>query len=159
VDQPQPEQAQQPKKKSSSDRYVKLGFAAAFVLAAGVVLYYQLRGTDLPKSWGDDLAAALAEAQAASPPKRVVVFIRNYPASNADNRMVGTTLKKNKRFLRPFVRVQLRLDSEAPWARTYGVTRAPTMLLISADGGRFHRREGFIGEAEFRTEFLKAPLK
>lgn len=159
MDHPAEAQTQPTRKKSSADRWVKLGFAAAFVAVAGVIISLQLRGTKL--GWPGDLDAALAQAGESSPPQRVVVFVRSFPAGHYDKQMVKTTLAKseNIRALKPFVKVELTLDQSAPWAKKYGVTKTPTMLIISADGNRFHKQEGFIGEMEFRLKFLKAPLE
>ena len=159
MDQGEKEQARRAAKKRTMDRRVKLGFAAVFVLVAGIVLYFQLRGPTLPRDWGDDLGKALAEARQASPPKKVVVFVKGFPASATDSWMIRTTLAKNRKALGPYVKVALTLDADAPWAKKYGVTRTPTMLLISPDGERFHKQAGKIGETDLRDEFLAAPLR
>ena len=155
---PPPERAPGAKPVDPSERWVKRGFLAVFLVAAAIILYFQLRGTDLPDTWGRDLPAALAKARSADPPKNVVVFVKSFPAGENDNWMVTNTLKKNDRFLKSFVRVQLTLDRDAGWAKKYGVTTTPTMLVLSADGERFHRHSGRIGEVDFRKQFLKAPL-
>ena len=157
----QPQETKTPlDKKSRMDRRVKIGFLIVFLTAAAVVLYYQYRGESLA-GWGKDRDAALAEARAATPPKKVVVFIDTFPVSYYGQKMIAGTLKKPKsvKDMKVFVKVQLRLDAEADWAKRYGVTKAPTMLVISADGSRFHKQEGRIGELDFVKVFLKAELK
>jgi len=150
----------QPAKKSRTDRRVKIGFLIVFLVAAAAVYYSQIRGPELPGTWGDDLPAALAEAAAATPPKKVVVFIDSFPASFQGQEMIKGTLRKRRsvKDLAPFVKVHLRLDKDAAWAKKYGVTKAPTTLVLSADGGKFHKQEGRIGEIDF-LKFLKAELK
>ena len=158
MDQPAEAQRQPTKKKSPVDRWVKLGFVAAFVMVAGMVAFFQLRGATL--GWPRDLKAALAQAKKSSPQKMVIVFVRSFPASHYDKEMVKTTLAKrdNRKALERFVKVELTLDRSAAWAKKYGVTNTPTMLVISADGRRFHKEVGFIGEVDFREKFLTAPL-
>ncbi len=147
-----------PKKSKSTpaERWVKRCFILAILLAGVIVLYIQFRGPML--GWPDDLEAALAEAKAGR--RSVVVFVRSFPVSATGKRMVNTTLAKgrNKKALEKgeFLRVEIRLDRSADWAKKYGVTKTPTMLLIAPDGEKFHRQEGMIGETDFRDGFLKA---
>ena len=152
-------QPAQGRKKSPVDRRVKLGFALAFVLGIALIAYFQLRGPML--GWPGDLAAALAQAKRENRP--VVVFVRSFPITETGKRMVRTTLAKsgNKEALQKgnFLLAEVRLSREAAWAKKYGMTRTPTMLLIAPDGERFHKQEGFIGELDFRTVFLKARPK
>ncbi len=154
-------QATPPGKGSPVDRRVKIGFVLVFLAVAGVVVYLQLRPTRPKGHWLEDLDEAFAQAGAASPPRKVVLFVQGSPPSHDDARMTQGTLAKTPilRALERFVKVRLTLDADAPWARKYGVTRTPTMLVISPDGQKFHRREGFINETDFLTRFLKAPLE
>jgi hypothetical protein len=139
---------------------VKLGFALAVLMVLGIVLYYvQLRGPML--GWSEDLEEALARGQAEG--RHVVLFVRSFPVSEDDKWMVLNTLAKeeNRQALKKgnFILVERVLNRSADWARKYGLTGTPTMLVIAPDGKRFHRQEGRIGETEFRDEFLKAPLR
>jgi len=144
--------------KPRSDKWVKRGFFIVIAVAVLVVLYFQYRGPML--GWPSDLDAALAQGRAED--RRVVVFVRDFPASETTKRMVQTTLRKakNREALTKghFILAEIRLDRDAAWAKKYGVTRTPTMLVIAPDGERFHRAEGFIGEVPFRSVFLTAPL-
>lgn len=157
------EQGQAPtpegKRKSSLDRWVKLGFLVAFLVVIGIVTYFQLRGPVL--GWPGDLDEALATAKRES--RRLVVYVRSFPVSATGRRMVLGMLRKkeNQDALTQgnYVLAEIVLDRSAGWARKYGVTRAPTMLVVSPDGEKFHKQEGFIGELDFRNVFLKTPLR
>jgi len=153
-----PNERPAPAPKPRYDKWVKRGFLLVIVVAVLVVLYFQYRGPML--GWSSDLDAALAQGRAEN--RRVVVFVRDFPASETTKRMVQTTLgkSKNREALKKgnFILTEIRLDRDAAWARKYGVTKTPTMLVIAPDGERFHRAEGFIGEVPFRAEFLTAPL-
>ena len=155
------ERNNQPAKKSPMDRRVKIGFLIVFLAAAGIIAYWTWLGESLGSEWGDDLDKAFAEARSATPPKKLVVFVRSFPDSYEGQEMIRGTLKKAKsrKELKAFVKVQLRLDAGAAWAKKYGVTKAPTTLVLSADGESFHKREGRIGEIDFVKVFLKAELK
>ena len=39
-------------------------------------------------------------------------------------------------------------------AKRYKLTKLPTMVILDANGKELNRREGFIGEVEFRRGFL-----
>ena len=147
-----------PKKSKSTpaERWVKRCFLLAILLAGIIVGYIQFRGPML--DWPDDLEAALAKAKAEN--RAVVVFVRSFPVSATGKRMVLTTLSKrhNKKTLEKgkFLLVEIRLNRSADWAKKYGVTKTPTMLLIAPDGEKFHKAEGMIGETDFSDVFLKA---
>ena len=161
-------QAARPRGKGTSDRWVKRGFLLVLLAATGIIVCFQLRGPllagmsspDGKVTWGSDLAAA--QAQAGKEDRRVVVFVRKFPAADMAKQMVKTTLIQpaNWNALRDgkFIAVEVKLEPGADWARRYEVTTSPTMLVISPDGKEFHKQEGFIGETAFRDTFLKAPL-
>jgi len=146
-------------RKAPMDRRVKYGFLAVLLLVVAGVVYYQLRGRTL--DWPTDLDAAFAEARAATPRKKIVVFVYDFPTSATQQKMIAgpLTKKKSREALEAFVRVQLRLDTGADWAKKYGVTSAPTMLVLSPDGDAFHKAEGYIGEVDFVKKFLTAKLR
>ena len=148
-------------KKAPMDRRVKLVFLAIVLIGAAGIAYYQLRGQTLGEEWGDDLDAAFAEAKVAQPRKKIVVFVDTFPTSFNGQKMISGPLskKKSREALEAFVLVKLRLKSDADWAKKYGVTKAPTMLVISADGEAFHKAEGYVGEIDFVKRFLVAELK
>ncbi len=143
-------------RKSPADRWVKRGFLLAILLAVAIVLYIQYRGPML--GWPGDLDEVLTKAKAEN--RHIVVFVRTFPVSTTGKRMVQTTLaqKKNIESLKKggFLLAEVRLDSSAAWAKKYGVTKTPTMLLIAPDGEKFHKAEGMIGEIDFRKNFLHA---
>ncbi len=141
-------------KSTPAERWVKRCFLLAILLAGIIVGYIQFRGPML--GWPDDLYAALVKARAEN--RAVVVFVRSFPAGDIDKRMVQTTLSKNKKALEngKFLLVEIRLDRSAGWAKKYGVTKTPTMLLIAPDGEKFRKQEGMIGQTEFSDKFLNA---
>ncbi|MCJ7544903.1 MAG: hypothetical protein MUP47_10155, partial [Phycisphaerae bacterium] len=59
---------------------------------------------------------------------------------------------KDGRFIA--VMVKVRNLSRSNLASRYGIAKLPTLLVIGPDGAEKNRREGFIGEPEFRTGFL-----
>ncbi len=142
--------------KSSSERWVKRGFLLVLLLAVVIIGYMQFRGPRL--GWSGDLEQALSAAKAEG--RCVVVFVRSFPTSATGKWMVSKTLSKgrNKEALEKgnFLLVEIRLDRSSDWAKKYGVTKTPTMLLIAPDGEKFHKAEGKIGETDFRHKFLKA---
>ena len=144
--------------KPGKDRWVKRGFVIALLVAAAVVAFFQLRGPKL--GWPSDLDAALAQAQAGN--RKVVVFVRSFPLSTEAKDLISGPLSRpeNRQALEKgnFILVEIGLDRDADWAKRYGVAKSPTMLVISPDAQSFHKAEGFIGEVEFRAQFLTAPL-
>ncbi len=147
-----------PKKSKSTptERWAKRCFLLAIILTGIIVGYIQFRGPML--GWSGDIEDALVKARAEN--RAVVVFVRSFPVSATGKWMVSGTLSKsaNKKALEKgnFLKVEIRLDRSADWAKKYGVTNTPTMLLIAPDGEKFHKHDGKIGETEFRNEFLKA---
>jgi hypothetical protein len=157
VAQADPRETPRPRK----DRKVKFIFLAVILVILGVVTYMQLRGNKL--GWPSDFAAA--QAQAAAQDKKLVVFIRSFPATQTDNDMTkeGSPLNKerNRQAMADCVQCEVRLDRSAGWARRYGLQDAkttPVMLVISPDGKKFYRQDGFIGETDFRDKFMAHPL-
>jgi hypothetical protein len=158
---PPVEPASAPPPKKSKDLVVKLVFLAVILVILGVVTYMQLRGNKL--DWLSDFAAA--QAQAKKQNERLVVFIHSFPATQTDNDMTkeGSPLNKerNRQAMADCVKCEVRLDRSAGWARRYGLQDAkttPVMLVISPDGKKFYRQDGFIGETDFRDKFMAHPL-
>jgi hypothetical protein len=152
------EDAASARPKGRQDKLVKLGFLIVGLAVAGVVLYYQLRGP--VTGWSDDLDGALAQAKDQN--KRVLLFVRAFPSSPPQEQLVNTTFDTaaNRKLLKgELIPVELRFSAGADWARRYGVTSAPAVVVIAPDGKSFHRQEGYIGQGSFRDEFLKAPLE
>jgi len=145
--------------RSSTDRWVKRGFIIAILIAATIIVIIQWQPPKL--GWPTDLSAALSQAKQQN--HKVLVFVCSSPPSAEDRWMVSKTLAKpaNKKAIKNgnFITVQLVLDKSANWAKKYGVTRTPTMLIISPDGEHFYKQEGKIGEVDFRNKFLKTPLE
>jgi hypothetical protein len=144
--------------KGRHDKKVKLGFLAVGLAVAGVVLYYQLRGPMM--GWSGDLNGALAQAKAQD--KRVLLFVRAFPSTPIQKQLIETTfstLENRKVIERDLITVELRFSADADWAKRYGVTTAPAVVVISPDGKQFHRQDGNMGQGPFRSEFLKAPME
>lgn len=157
VAQAAPQETPTPRK----DRKVKLIFLALILVILGVVGYMQLRGSTL--GWPSDFAAA--QAQAASQNKKLVVFIRSFPATETDSSMAsgGGPLNKerNRQAMADCIKCEVRLDRSSGWARRYGLQDAkatPITLVISPDGKKFYRQDGYIGETDFRDKFINHPL-
>ncbi len=140
-----------PPKKRPMDRRVKIGFVVVVVVAVALVYYSQIRGTSLQGDWLDDFDEATATARAAAP-TRVAVLVTSFPVSDTDDRVVKVLNKaKSQKELKDFVCVRLRPAPKADWAKKYGVTKTPTLLLLSADGEKSWKHEGFISESELVT--------
>ncbi len=149
------EQALSLLKKSRRDRGIKLAFLVVTVVLVVLVYVKQRSGLNLP-GWGDDLSAALAQAAAENRP--VLAFFVSSPPDQVSRELTKNTLPKNAEAIRKgrFIKVVVKVGSVAKSepARRLGVTFLPTMLVIGADGLEKNRREGFIGEVEFRNGFL-----
>jgi hypothetical protein len=143
---------------SAPRRRSKYIFAILLVVACGLVYLNQLREPGLSKDWPQGLKERLQQAKRED--RRVLAFFVAYPPGEQTRRMIRTTLRKQKnheairdgKFLR--VREQLDPGLTSELATEYHISVLPTMLLLDSDGTELNRREGFIGEVDFRTEFL-----
>jgi len=138
------------------DRWVKIGFLVVLIIVAAAIWYWH-RQPPTMKGWGRDLDAALRQAVAER--RQLLVFFISSPPSDTARRMVRTTLAvpENRKRLNegPFVKVKVEVDSlKSQLAGKYTLRKLPTMLLLSPDGVELNRREGFIGEVDFRNGFL-----
>jgi hypothetical protein len=142
--------------KSRRDRVIKLAFLAVTVVLVTMVYFKQRGGLDLP-GWGDDLSAALSKAAAEKRP--VLAFFVSSPPDHISRELTKNTIPKNAGVIEKgrFVKVVVKVGSVAKSepARRFGITSLPTMLVIGPDGVEKNRREGFIGEMEFRSGFLE----
>ena len=140
---------------SKTDRLVK----TIFVLAAlGILVYLgvsQFRGVGLP-DWPRDLNEAIEQSKVQNRP--ILVFFAGRPPSQTDRRLAQTTIAKNAqaiadgKFLTVLVQLDPRVRSDL--AGKYAIKTLPAVLILSAEGLEINRREGFVGEVEFRAGFL-----
>jgi hypothetical protein len=145
-----------PRKSTGADRWVKLGF---LVVASGIVFFIwrSLRNPSMP-GWGDDLDAALVQARAEK--RRIVVFFMNRPPGELDRWNRDSIIRKpgNQQALRNgnFIRVTIQLpsDLQSEPAKRYKLKKLPTLILLGPDGKELNRREGRLGELDFRSGFL-----
>lgn len=141
--------------KPRPERVIKLAFVVVTLAVVAMLYGLQRRGLSLP-GWGNDLPAALA--QAAREGRPVLAFFVSSPPGYTSRELTKNTIPKNAqaiehgRFITVVVKVSNLSRSEP--ANRYGITKLPTMLVIGPDGAEKNRREGFIGELEFRTGFL-----
>ena len=144
-------------KKSGAERWIKLAFLAALIMGAFAVWWVQRSGTTL-KGWGRDLEAALQTARqedrpvlalfVSDPPGTTKRWLKNDIISKQANRKA---VRKGK-FIPVEVALETSLDSET--AKRFRVRKLPTLMVIGPDGRERNRREGKVGEMEFRNGFL-----
>jgi len=163
-------ESQQPRQSAQvgrSDRLVKVGFLLAAAIAAGLVYWFFQTGETFLKSWPIDLDDTLARAKQTD--RKVLAFFVSDPPSAAALRLSKTTLakKSNEQAIRDgkFIRVRVVTDDlKGDLARRYKLTMLPAMIVLDANGKELNRREGFIGEVDFRHGLLdltkiEAPAK
>ncbi|MGB2821938.1 MAG: thioredoxin family protein [Phycisphaerae bacterium] len=144
--------------KRASDYRVKLAFLAA-AIAAGVAIYFYLqRGKMILRTWPDDLPKALQQARKED--RRLLLFFMSSPPGETTKQMAATTLKKphNRKAIAEgnFIAVKVVVDTslKSDVARRHKIGTLPTMLILSPAGEELNRREGMIGEVQFREGFL-----
>ena len=112
----------------------------------------------LDRDWPKGLPEKLQQAKQED--RRVLAFFVAHPPGQTTRQMVRTTLakRKNRDAITEgnYIRVRQQLDEslDSELAQRYQITRLPTMLILAPDGTELNRREGFVGEVEFRTAFL-----
>jgi hypothetical protein len=150
-------QADKPKAQATTrrDRWIKLGFVAV-TLAAVVYIYYRQRGGLSIPGWGTDLDAALQKASQEG--REVLVLFVSDPPGEIAQQLAKATVPMNAkaikdgRYVAVVVTVDTALQSET--ARFYKLKTLPTLLLVGPEGLERNRREGMVGELEFRRGFL-----
>ena len=153
-------ESQQPRQSAQagrSDRLVKVGFLLAAAIAAGLVYWFFQTGETFLKSWSINLDDALVRAKQTD--RRVLAFFVSDPPSAAAIRLSETTLakKNNEQAIRDgkFIRVKVVTDGIASdLGKRYKLTMLPAMIVLDANGKELNRREGFIGEVDFRHGLL-----
>ncbi len=145
-----------------SHRHKWVGYAllGAILIAAAAVYLLQRRGKTF-EGWSTDLEATLAEAKRDGRPV-LAYFVESQSGRDAQQ-MAGRTLARqaNKRILAEldFLRVVVATATDSDLARRYGLTTLPVLMVLSPDGRECQRDESrYIGELQFRTEFLEPKL-
>jgi len=150
-------QSEQPRQSTQPSRRVKMGFLLAAVLAAGLIYWFFQTGETFLKSWPIKIDDTLARAKQTD--RRVLAFFVSNPPSAAAMRLSTTTLakKNNEQAIRDgkFFRVKVLTHGlSGDLAKRYKLTILPTMIILDANGKELNRREGFIGEVDFRHGLL-----
>lgn len=155
---PPQEQPPEPRQAAPQDRrnpWVKLGFVVALIAVAVVVWMLQTRPLSIA-GWGDDLSAALRQAQE-NDSMVVAHFCRRPPSEAAEHNKYVLQKPENVEAMREgnFIGVVVTVDSPSdPLARKYGVDTLPMLVLIDSDGEVVKRHPRKIGEVPFRSQFL-----
>lgn len=158
-DSPQADTAS-PSSPRQKDKIGKLGFALVALVGLAIIYMFQRSPASPLDKWGTSLNDALAQAKVDN---RKVVALFTEPTPNHDEINLGkTTLAKEKniialregRFIT--VRIKLNKDLTSADAKKYRIKKLPTMLLLDPFGRELNRREGFVGEMDFRSGFLDA---
>jgi hypothetical protein len=139
------------------DRWVKLGFLAAAVIAVIIIYLVQQSPPEL-EGYETDLEAALRQAKRQD--RNVFVFFsrdRSTPSAD-DEKMIRNELMhpKFRRFLDSAgcVKVWLTLLGDGEAAEKYGITSSPAVLLLDKDGRRLRRAIGYKGYPAIRRELF-----
>ena len=150
--------------KARRERKVKIGFLAVVLIAAALIYLLKQRADppEIDSQWPPLTDSVLAQAKSEGRP--IVVFFVGDPVGDTTKRMLKTTLKQpgnrkalaEGRFIQASIKLELTLKSDK--AVQYGIKKLPTMMVLRPDGKERIRKEGFIGEVDFREEFLKGGL-
>ena len=140
------------------NKKIALAFLLVAIIGAGVI-YCSHRELRPPLGWiDDDLGEAMRLARQRS--ANVVVLFVAKPPSEAGRSLRDGTLSKgaNTQALKDgnFVAVMVRVppSRRSEIAGEFGVTAFPTTLILSPEGEELNRREGKIGQTDFRNRFL-----
>ena len=152
-------QAGQAEKKSSTDRWVKLGFLAAVIIVAAVIYIRHRVGVGPGEAWRSDLDATLAEARKSNRP--VLVLFRP-KALDEDTNFVsgekGLTCPSVREAVEkgnyPCVEVKLGGALTSTAAAKYKVRKLPTVIVLSPQGKVLEREPGRVGHARLAEMLL-----
>jgi len=140
----------------SRDRWVKFAFLVVALAAAGAIYLLQRKNPEMP-GWGADLKQSLAAA--AENDKKVVVVFTNSPMSKEDRDLVTSALTRgSSRDVLIYLKypcVHLTAKANQAEMDKYKVRKLPTVLLLDSAGREVKRREGFMTNITFCTEFLE----
>jgi len=147
----------EPTDKDRKGRLVFLGII--IVVAFGVYFFQQFKEPSLP-NWTKGIESGLKQAKQEN--KLLLVFFMSKPPSAVGQGMIQTTLsiQQNKKAIDEgnFVRTKQSISPDSQIAKQYKITEFPTMLILNSNGNELNRREGFIGEVAFRSEFLSLEI-
>lgn len=130
----------------------------ALVVGVAAAVWWAQRGGGQWDDWGHDLQAALRQGR--DQDRNLLVLFTSDPIDHDTRRMKQTTLtrKENRqairtgRYLPVLATVRTALDDDL--SARYQLKRLPTLLVIAPDGQVLARAEGFVGEQQFRQQFL-----
>lgn len=100
--------------------------------------------------WKKDYDSALLEAKKDG---RYVVLFFGGPDCPACARMSETTFKDKavvERVNKAYVSVYVYLDAPSPLAKQFGIEAIPTVFLVTSDGTRVRKWEGYVGPEDYR---------
>jgi thioredoxin-related protein len=116
------------------------------MITVALALLAQTSGVD----WKKDYDAAL---ELAKKDGRYVVVVFGGPDCPPCAKMRETTFKDKEvveRLNRAYVAVYVHLDGPNPVAKQFGVEAIPTTFLVTSDGTRVRRWEGYVGPEDWR---------
>jgi|SRR5579859_2198709 len=116
------------------------------MVALALLLLVQASGLD----WKKDYDSALAEAKKDG---RFVVVVFGGPDCPPCAKMHETTFKDRdvvERMSKAYVGVYVHLDGPSPVAKQFGIESIPTVFLVTSDGTRVRKWEGYLGPEDYR---------
>ena len=142
-------------KKSSKDRWVKIGFLVVILaVAAGIYIKHYIDSKT--EGWGGDWPAALGQARQDN--AKVLAFFTRSPMSYDDREFLDQRLKHSKVTTvldkLDYVKVRLNTSKHKALAEKYGITDTPALLVVDADGKELAKHIGFTSKLNIIT-FLK----
>ena len=153
-------QAGQAGKKSSTDRWVKLGFLAVVLIVAAVIYIRGRTGISPGQGWRSDLEAVLADAKKSNRP--VLVLFRLEALDEDTSFVTGEKGLKQPSVNRAvkegnYLCVEVRLDGglASTVAVKYKLKKLPTVIVLSPEGKVLRRESGRVGHARL-VEMLSA---
>ena len=146
-------------RKSSADRWVKLGFLVVLLGAGAAVYWLQRKTPDLSARWSRDLDATLVQARQEN--VRVLVFLHTRRADHDTRRMISESLKhdlvlkavERRKCLQAVVEVEGPLSPDL--AKRYNLKSLPAVVVLSPEGKVLVGQEGFVGPADIQGMLVK----
>jgi thioredoxin-related protein len=100
--------------------------------------------------WKKDYETALQEAKKGD---RYIVVVFGGPDCPPCAKMKETTFKDKavvERVNQAYVNVYVHLDGPHPTAKQFGIEMIPTVFLVTSDGTRVRKWEGYVGPDDYR---------